>query len=72
MVQVGQSRIRSGCAFCRVPTKTCFDIEDEPTQDATYLLGMWIRQAGWEGRFEYTLAERASWLQHTRDYNQDD
>ena len=58
VVQAGQPEIRPGYTFPDVPTEIYFDIEDDPTQDVTYLFGMWIRQAGGEGRFEYILAER--------------
>jgi len=54
----GQPEIRPGYSFPDVPTEIYFDIEDDPTQDVTYLFGLWIRRAGGEGAFEYILAER--------------
>ncbi len=54
----GQPDIRPGYSFPDVPTEIYFDIEDDPTQDVTYLFGMWIRRAGGEGAIEYILAER--------------
>ena len=54
----GQPEIRPGYSFPDVPTEIYFDIEDDPTQDTTYLFGLWIRRAGGEGAFEYILAQR--------------
>jgi hypothetical protein len=54
----GQPEIRPGFSFPEVRTEICFDIEDDPTRDVTYLFGMWIRESGGEGRFECILAER--------------
>ena len=58
LVQAGQPEIRPGYTKPLGPTEIHFDIEDDLTQDVTYLFGMWIRQAGGEGRFKYILAER--------------
>lgn len=54
----GQPEIRPGFSFPEVSTEIFFDIEDDPTRDVTYLFGMWIRETGGKGRFEYILAER--------------
>lgn len=54
----GQPEIRPGFSFPEVRTEIYFDIEDDPTRDVTYLFGMWIRESGGKGRFEYILAER--------------
>ena len=37
VVQAGQPEIQVGYAFPLVPTEIYFDIEDDPTQDVTYL-----------------------------------
>ncbi len=58
VVLAGRPEIRPGYSFPNVATEIYFDIEDDPTQDTTYLFGMWIRRGGGEGAFEYILAQR--------------
>ncbi len=57
----GKPTIRPGYAFPKVETEIYFDIEDDPTQDSTYLFGLLIKEgASREGdrdpRFQYFLA----------------
>jgi predicted RecB family nuclease len=54
----GEPQIRPGYVFPDATNEIYFDIEDDPTRDVTYLFGMWIRQAGGKGKFEYILADR--------------
>ena len=53
----GKPELRQGYAFPTQPCEIYFDIEDDPTQDLTYLFGLLIRDEGApQSTFRYFLA----------------
>ncbi|NKB81717.1 MAG: TM0106 family RecB-like putative nuclease [Nitrospirales bacterium] len=50
--------IRPGFSFPSVKREVYFDIEDDPTQNLTYLYGLLIHEANQPPRFTYFLARR--------------
>ncbi len=53
----GKPEIRAGYAFPDVAQEIYFDIEDDPTQDLTYLFGMVTRQRNGSTQFDYCVAK---------------